>query len=892
MSKNLKRSILSFLLAFTMVFGLFASGASANANNQWLIDPEHGQLAEVVVSPDKCLTVTVKDERGNLVGGLDEDNFTVTVDGVDVTGNFEIYEVVNKDWPYPYNPYYDWINQEEYQNYETTGKYKLCVANEGDLSPNTMYEVTLVFQNHPIYENDDSQSHVFTTDGDGVVTEEGVVTLKAEAKAWPITVKSVGPNFRPERYVEYEFVVFEKLANGKYALDEDGNYIVDETRTAEINAVQTQSEAEADIKVTNIDGYDGTTEFLEWDGGGYKIGDYVIAPGELIGVRYIGQHLNNPFANSPAAGDGPYTYKGVRKDVIVLNPWKVRGVDRYDGPDMGNQDLEIPYIDGYYNIVPRDDLLAQFVLCTAKLNLKVGVFHADSTPNKKLPVVGAEVDLFKNTTRNLLDEIKWNKEKTLKTNDEGYVTFEDIPMSEVIRLLGLDLGSQIEWIYNGTEFARHIATSPYGVGLGALPEGFYGFQDVRSVYLPKLLVEAVLNGDETQIAELLNEYTDGAFDGIPEGFEFEYGKDCTLTVYTELLVGYDSIKRIAGDNRFATAVEIAKKAFPDGPPARGKWESDGDETDNSYEDRYRDIIIANGYNYPDALAGGPLAALYNGPILLTARDTLPKETKDYIEYVKKIDNKEEDGALEEVPLPVRVTILGGPLAVSTKVQQELTAMGVHVERVYGTTRAKTAVAIGDQMLKVQNDDNKVKFLHGWGEEATVIVANANNFADVLAVSAPAAEYGVPILLTPTGSLDKSTADAMTRWGVQKAVILGGELAISKNTESAIQNLGIRTDRVAGLNRRSTALEIGKYFDVDTKVYVARDDQFSDALAGAVLAAKDGAKLLLVNTTDLAKNAEVVKYIKDVPVTDITILGGPLAVPNAVRHQLAQAILGN
>jgi putative cell wall-binding protein len=891
MSKNLKRSILSFLLAFTMVFGLFASGASANASNQWLIDPEHGQLAEVVVSPDKCLTVTVKDERGNLVGGLDKTNFLVEVADADVTGDFNIYEVVNKDWPYPYNPYYNLQQQDEYQNYETTGKYELCMAT-GTLAADTKYRVTLVFNNHPIYEDDDSQSYVFETDGDGVVTNEGTVTLKAEAKAWPITVKSVSSNgFAPERYVEYEFVVFEKLANGKYALDEDGNYIVDETFTAEINAVQTQSEADVGFKVTNIDGYDGTTEFLEWDGGEYKIGDYVIAPGELIGVRYIGQHLNNPFANSPAAGEGPYTYKGVRKDVIVLNPWKVRGVDRYDGPDMGNQDLEIPYIDGYYNIVPRDDLLAQFVLCTAKLNLKVGVFHADSTPNKKLPVVGAEVDLFKNTTRNLLDEIKWNKEKTLKTNDEGYVTFEDIPMSEVIRLLGLDLGSQVEWLMIGSDWIRHVATSPYGVGLGALPEGFYGFQDVRSVYLPKLLVEAVLNGDETQIAEILNGYT-GAFDGIPEGFEFDYGKDCTLTVYTELLVGYDSIKRIAGDNRFATAVEIAKKAFPDGPPARGRWETDGDGTNNSFEDRYRDIIIANGYNYPDALAGGPLAALYNGPILLTARDTLPKETKDYIEYVKKIDNKEEDGALEEVPLPVRVTILGGPLAVSTKVQQELTAMGVHVERVYGTTRAKTAVAIGDQMLKVQNDDNKVKFLHGWGEEATVIVANANNFADVLAVSAPAAEYGVPILLTPTGSLDKSTADAMTRWGVQKAVILGGELAISKNTESAIQNLGIRTDRVAGLNRRSTALEIGKYFDVDTKVYVARDDQFSDALAGAVLAAKDGAKLLLVNTTDLAKNAEVVKYIKDVPVTDITILGGPLAVPNAVRHQLAQAILGN
>ena len=204
MSKTLKRSILSFLLAFTMVFGLFASGASANANNQWLIDPEHGQLAEVVVSPDKCLTVTVKDERGNLVGGLDEDNFTVTVDGVDVTDNFEIYEVVNKDWPYPYNPYYDWINQEEYQNYETTGKYKLCVANEGDLSPNTMYEVTLVFQNHPIYENDDS-IHVFTTD-EMASSRRRCRHAEGGGEGLAHHRQVRRPQLPSQRYVEYEFV--------------------------------------------------------------------------------------------------------------------------------------------------------------------------------------------------------------------------------------------------------------------------------------------------------------------------------------------------------------------------------------------------------------------------------------------------------------------------------------------------------------------------------------------------------------------------------------------------------------------------------------------------------------------------------------------------------------
>ena len=79
--------------------------------------------------------------------------------------------------------------------------------------------------------------------------------------------------------------------------------------------------------------------------------------------------------------------------------------------------------------------------------------------------------------------------------------------------------------YNGTEFARHIATSPYGVGPALCPKLIYGFQDVRSGS-PPVVVEAVLNGDETRSRNCLMN-TPMELDGIPEGFKFEYGKDCT-----------------------------------------------------------------------------------------------------------------------------------------------------------------------------------------------------------------------------------------------------------------------------------------------------------------------------------------------------------------------------
>ncbi len=838
MSKSWIRKAISALLALATVSGLLAGRVSANGSQQWLINPQTGQVVEAVIEPDKCFTVTVKDDRGNLLGGQ-ASKFKVVVAGEDVTAKYTISEVYNRSWPYPYDPNYR--PPHETANYESTGRYTVCKT-EGTLPKNTKFQVTLDFTGDPVYKGK-TTVYVETDDNGKVTAAPQVKALRATAKAWPITVKTVTSNYEPARYVAYRFVSLKTNAAGKYLLDADGNYQVD-------RVINMDTEHDS---LTNIDGYDGASEFIvRHPDGRYTIGDYPIRPGEMIGVEYVGQFAD-PEGTKPVSGMKP------KKTLITLNPWKLEGADRYDGPGMTSSDAEIPKVDGKYNVVPGGEVNTGFLIGEPKMTLKVDVVRTDTATKRSVPVAGAEVTLYKNGTPT--GSASWNANRTATTNSGGTAIFDDVSVSEAVEILGLDK--------QGPDTSGDKAVAPYGVKLSALPGDLYEYEGVRPVTLKKSSLEAILSGGSSAADVTAKQTT--AFS--------DKGK---LTVSLQMQAGSDNVLRAEGGSRFATAVAIAEATFPDGPPARGRWETDGDGTDNSYEDHYRDILLANGYSYPDALAGNPLAALYNGPILLTEKNSLPAVTKAYIEGVKKQDPS----------LKVRVTLLGGSLAISTSVQQELTAMGVAVERVHGKNRIQTAIAIGNQMQKVQNDANKVKFLHGWGEQATVILANANNFADVLAVSAPAAEYGIPILLTPTAYLDPATAATLKSWNVQKVVLVGGPLALSKNTESAVQNLGIATDRVQGLNRRSTALEVGTYFDYDTKVFVARDDQFADALAGALLAAKEGAPILLVNTRDLAKNEEVVQYIKDIPVTDITILGGPLAVPNAVRHQLAQGILGN
>ncbi|MBR5740060.1 MAG: cell wall-binding repeat-containing protein, partial [Firmicutes bacterium] len=104
---------------------------------------------------------------------------------------------------------------------------------------------------------------------------------------------------------------------------------------------------------------------------------------------------------------------------------------------------------------------------------------------------------------------------------------------------------------------------------------------------------------------------------------------------------------------------------------------------------------------------------------------------------------------------------------------------------------------------------------------------------------------------------------------------------------------LRIDRIAGSNRFQTAFQVAdKLLEKlgSTKfnnVVIASGANFPDALAGAYLAEKKRAPLLLANKSQAAKVAE---YVKDNMVTGGTvyILGGNSAVPEEMEAELSKA----
>ncbi len=307
--------------------------------------------------------------------------------------------------------------------------------------------------------------------------------------------------------------------------------------------------------------------------------------------------------------------------------------------------------------------------------------------------------------------------------------------------------------------------------------------------------------------------------------------------------------RIFGDSRFSTAAEISKKTF----------------------DKADTVILAYGYNYADALAGVPLAAKLNAPILLTDKTALPAET---LAEIKRLKAK-------------NVIILGGTGAVDTAVEKKLTGSGIKTERIAGQSRFETAAKIAQRLQKQ------------CGKKPTeVFFVDAYNFADALSVSAVAAAKNAPIIyLQTSGELDDANIKYLSdiKGSVKNAYVIGGKSAISDGMMSKAANaLGLKSaTRVAGSDRFETCVAVNEKFkDVlnSKTVCVATGMDFPDALAGGVFAAKNKAPLFLINgkaaTLTLSKTQQA--FLKNKAAESIVVFGGKGAVPDESVKIIAQA----
>src|SRR5690606_17157930 len=104
--------------------------------------------------------------------------------------------------------------------------------------------------------------------------------------------------------------------------------------------------------------------------------------------------------------------------------------------------------------------------------------------------------------------------------------------------------------------------------------------------------------------------------------------------------------------------------------------------------------------------------------------------------------------------PARVYVVGGELAVSQAVVDEIAALGLPTQRLGGPTRIETALAVGDELWRLVGEDEARE---GFG---VVAVNLRQDFTHVLSATAVAA--ALPGLFLPLEGEDGSIVTASTR----------------------------------------------------------------------------------------------------------------------------------
>lgn len=299
--------------------------------------------------------------------------------------------------------------------------------------------------------------------------------------------------------------------------------------------------------------------------------------------------------------------------------------------------------------------------------------------------------------------------------------------------------------------------------------------------------------------------------------------------------------RLQGTDRIDTAIKQAQKGWPQGSSS---------------------VILARADDFPDALAGVPLASQLNAPVLLTASKELDPRVLSALKALH----------------PQNIYILGGIGAIGPEVTAALQQNGwnqANLIRISGESRyetaASTAIAMAATSLPSLITKGTISLAAlpqtvSLQNVPAVVLATGDNFPDALSIASIAGEKKMPILLTSSKELPSESLEVLKRLHPGKVYIIGGEGVISSQIEQELApDLGISSSqikRLSGTNRYDTMTSVAQEFQGDIQnLSFATGEDFPDALAGAALAAHQNSTVILLPKTSINEFPTLKAWIK-------------------------------
>ena len=314
-----------------------------------------------------------------------------------------------------------------------------------------------------------------------------------------------------------------------------------------------------------------------------------------------------------------------------------------------------------------------------------------------------------------------------------------------------------------------------------------------------------------------------------------------------------TISSLAGDDRFATAIEVSKAGF---------------------ENEAENIVLVGQDAIVDGLAAAPLAKAKNAPILLAKKDGLTEEVEKEMLRVLGTTGLEDK----------TIYIVGGESQISKDAEAKLAKLGTKVVRLSGDDRYETSLAIAEELTKGETTLKPAFVVGGEGE------------VDAMSIAAHAAKEEAPIVVVNKDVVSEDAKEFMTD---REIVVVGGKSSVSEEVVAELDVLDEtenNVERLAGDDRQGTnAAVINKYHKNATTAFVAKDgyvggkSQLIDALTAAPLAGNAGAPIVLATNNVTVEQKEAVQS-NFKGVKKIVQIGQGIA--DSVITKIAEIVKGN
>lgn len=298
-------------------------------------------------------------------------------------------------------------------------------------------------------------------------------------------------------------------------------------------------------------------------------------------------------------------------------------------------------------------------------------------------------------------------------------------------------------------------------------------------------------------------------------------------------------ERISGRDRIATAI------------ATSAW---------GWQEGSQGAVLASSSSFADGVVAGPLSAQSGMPLLLNGATTLDSRVLTELKRLMKD------------PADRFVAIVGGTGVIGTGVEKALRNNGFAVQRISGTDRFATSVAVARELDA------------GWQGQpvsrTSAFLADGMNFPDALSAGPAASVFFAPVLLTKGSTVPASVASYVNgRSAIKNVYGIGG------NAASASTSFTAKPGRyqVFGQDRYETSTKVAQtFFPGGSYVGYASGQAFPDALAGGALMGAMAEPLLLVagSTLPAVVRAQADRYRAG---TDLVLVfGGTGVVSDAVK----------